>query len=246
MVGASTFAVGLALQVVGASGGTVAADDCLGDLRARKIGFERLDATEGVDTPVVIKGALGAISLEPRGKRAAVMDCTLARALAASSGIFKAAGLTRLEFSAVYDHRLRRDSSQMSAHAFGRAIDVHAFNGTAGRHDVKQDFEAGVGQWQGLVPADGALAACIGAPRSERGRTLRTLVCRLKLETELRIIVTPDDNEDHRDHVHLEYVAAPAPRLAPTAPVVKKAKRPLAKKKQKKKIKRGKKKRARR
>lgn len=181
--------------------------DCLSDLALMEVKFDRPGATVGVVTPVLVKGALGAVSLEQRGDHAALMDCSLARELATASPIFAALGLTRLAFSAAYDHRTRRGSTKLSAHAFGQAIDVHVFDGRSGRHDVKTDFEAGVGRWLGIVPGQDGLDECIGSPVTDRGRRLRTLVCRLKLQTELRVIVTPDDNEDHRDHIHLEYAA---------------------------------------
>ncbi len=195
--------------------------DCLRDLRAKNAEFEQAGTTLDVANPVLIKGRLGALSLEPRGKREALMDCALARALLDAGPIFEAEGLTRLGFSAAYDHRSRRDSTRLSGHAFGRAIDVHVFDGSSGRHDVKNDFEAGVGNWLGIVPGPGAREECIGMPTTERGRRLRTLVCRLKLETELRIIVTPDDNRDHHDHVHLEYAPTRLGRIAPPKPAVK-------------------------
>ena len=43
-----------------------------------------------------------------------------------------------------------------------------------------------------------------GHPRTDVGRLLRTLACRLRASSVLREVITPDDNADHHDHFHLE------------------------------------------
>jgi hypothetical protein len=85
------------------------------------------------------------------------------------------------------------------------AIDVHGFVlDTAGSGstvvEVLRDFEPRVGKWAVLPDA----AECVGHPRTEIGRLLRTLACRLRASSVLREVITPDDNADHRDHFHLE------------------------------------------
>jgi hypothetical protein len=182
-------------------------DSCVDELVSGGAVLETPHESDGIQTPVQIAAKLGTLALLPRCPFPALMDCTLALALQKASPIFVSVGMTILHFSAAYDHRTRRGSLQLSSHAFGRAIDVHALDGLSGHHNVATDFEAGVGSWVGLSPHEGALSECIGNPLTEPGRRLRILVCRLKLETDLRIIVTPDDNKDHRDHIHLEYAA---------------------------------------
>ncbi len=178
---------------------------CEQKLAERGIEFQPLAELGLVKTPVLVFGRIGPLVLVPRGRRLAEMDCTLAVALSDAAPVFVQMGLVRLSFSAAHDHRTRRDLSKLSAHALGLAIDVHTLDGPAGEHDVLRDFEKGVGSWLGLERGDGALVACIGAPTTPRGRTLRTLACRLKLETTFRIVVTPDDNDDHIGHLHLEH-----------------------------------------
>ncbi|MDX2024561.1 MAG: hypothetical protein SF187_30245 [Deltaproteobacteria bacterium] len=212
------------------SGVDAGTDDCVLQLVRGGVALRAPAPSQNIALPVQVDRQLGPLLLVPRGPYPALMDCSLALALQKAAPVFLALGLNELRFSAAYDHRTRRGTSQLSSHSFGRAIDVHVFDGVAGKHDVAADFERGVGAWLHLVPNEGALQACIGSPKTERGRTLRTLVCRLKLETDLRIIVTPDDNDDHRDHIHLEYAAPymlrgaagtpPPPRANVTAPVM--------------------------
>jgi hypothetical protein len=177
---------------------------CLQWLRERALTFVEVPRLEDVRTPIEVRGPLGAIELAPRAGRSAQMDCGLARALVEAGPLFEELGVRKLFFSGASDHRTRRDSTRLSEHAHGLAIDVHVLGTTAGDLDVARDFEAGAGSWRNLVPGQGALEACVGEPRTPRGRALRTLVCRLKLHSAFRVIVTPDDDDDHRDHIHLE------------------------------------------
>ncbi len=45
---------------------------------------------------------------------------------------------------------------------------------------------------------------CIGHPRTEVGRLLRALACRLRASSLFREVIVPDDNADHYNHFHLE------------------------------------------
>jgi hypothetical protein len=178
--------------------------ECLDYLRAQSIPFLAAPPTRGIRTPVQIVGALAGVRLTPRAGRPALMDCELARALYEAGPIVLAAGIDDLAFSGAYDYRNRRRSALLSAHAYGLAIDVHAMSGPAGRFDVKKDFEAGSGRWRGLSAREGDLAGCVGRPTSAAARRLRQLACRLKHHSAFRVIITPDDDADHRDHLHLE------------------------------------------
>jgi hypothetical protein len=185
---------------------------CLDGLRERKVAFVE-SPTRGVRTPVRVLGSLGGVRLrshDPRSKTTAVlMDCELARALLDVAPAFQALGVRELLYSGAYQYRTRRHSNKLSEHAHGLAIDVHAFvidrgaapdrNSAGVVAEVMRDFEPGVGTWAVVAQDD-----CIGRPRTDLGRTLRTLACRLRASTAFREVITPDDNADHRDHFHLE------------------------------------------
>jgi hypothetical protein len=176
---------------------------CLSWLDEHRLAFVPVEIAE-VRTPIEVRGPLESVALVPRAGRPPRMDCSLARALAEAAPIFDELGVRALYFSGAYDHRYRRDSPRLSQHARGLAIDVHAVATADGLLEVSRDFEPGVGVWRNLVPGEGALEACIGQPRTDRGRALRELACRLKLHSAFRAIATPDDDDDHRDHLHLE------------------------------------------
>jgi hypothetical protein len=190
---------------------------CLRALDSQAVAYKRVPGAGGMRTPVEIAGPIGAVALVARGRRSALMDCVLARALLQASGIFQELGITALAFSAAFDNRTRRGSSEVSAHAYGLAIDVHVIRGAFGEYDVRQRYERGVGLWRGLRKDAGLLDACVGQPATKEGRVLRQLACRLKLHPAFRVIVTPDDNADHQDHLHLEASSTffPPPANAP-------------------------------
>jgi hypothetical protein len=204
--------------------GTVASSDrdCLRALERRRILFVPLDPIRGVRTPVVIVGPIRGVNLLPRAGRPAVMDCQLAQALTDAAPIFRQLHVTGLSFSGAYDYRRRRGSSDLSAHAHGLAIDVHAVETTAGTFQVERDYPPDARRWREVDAAGGpgALRDCVGTPANLAGRVLRTLACRLKLHRDFRVILTPDDNADHHDHLHIETYPperVPPPRLSPVA-----------------------------
>jgi hypothetical protein len=186
---------------------------CLQWLTDHGVVYAPVPALVEVRTPIEVRGPLAGVYLVPRAGRPAQMDCELARALFEAGPIFEELGVHSLAFSGAYDHRMRRDGSRLSEHAHGLAIDVHVFGTVVGDLDVARDFEAGAGTWRNLAPGDGALEACIGLPHTPQGRALRTLACRLKLHSAFRVIATPDDDADHRDHLHLETFADTVARV---------------------------------
>jgi hypothetical protein len=177
---------------------------CLERLRARGVAFTEGPDLRGVRTPVTLDGDRFWPRLQPRAGRPAQMDCQLATALVDARPIFDRLGISQLEYSAAYDFRNRRHSDQLSAHAFGLAIDVHAFRAAGHDYPVARSFERHRGRWQSLNLDPGWYQACVGRPRTSGGRTLRRLGCRLHLDDSFRIILTPDDNWDHHDHFHIE------------------------------------------
>jgi len=205
----------LAALAIGCASAAPAPDQlCLGMLRARGVAFREGPALRGVRTPVTLDGDRFSPRLAPRGTRPAEMDCQLAVALVEAAPIFRNLGITQLDYSAAYDYRNRRHSDQLSMHAAGLAIDVHAFHGAGREYPVARTFERRRGAWQALHLQPGWFQDCVGRPRTAGGRTLRRLACRIRLDEAFRVILTPDDNRDHHDHFHIEARPDVAERLA--------------------------------
>ena len=127
-------------------------------------------------------------------------------------------GVTALSFSGAYDYRRRRNSPKLSAHAHGLAIEVHAIETRRGLLDVKADYPRDPLRWR--VPRHPeSLPACVGRPGGRPGRNLRTLACGLKVNPAFRYVLSPDDDADHHDHLHVETYPARSTQLYSTTPV---------------------------
>lgn len=192
---------------------------CLDLLRARGVAFSEGPYLKGVRTPVTLHGELFAPRLTPRHGRPAEMDCQLALALVEAAPVFRRAGINEVEYSAAYHYRNRRRSNQLSAHAAGLAIDVHVFRGLEREYVVSRSFERRPAQWRRLSQGRGGFQACLGRPRTSRGRALRFLACQLRLHDSFRVIITPDDNWDHHDHFHIEARPDASDGVRPAPPV---------------------------
>jgi hypothetical protein len=175
--------------------------DCLAALHDLRVPFVPAGAVRGIATPVEVTGAIGGVQLISRGRRAPVMDCELARALAGAAPSMRQLGVSGLSFSATYDYRVVKGTSRLSGHARGLAIDVHALVTTLGTLDVERDYARDPGRWQatGRDPV-----ACVGAPATPQGRLLRALACELRGQPAIGLLLGPDDNHDHRNHLHIE------------------------------------------
>jgi hypothetical protein len=114
-----------------------------------------------------------------------------------------------LSFSGAYSYRNVRGTGHLSAHAYGLAIDVHALDTTGGRLEVARDFPRDRARWQ--VPR-GEVRGCRTA-----GGPLLALYCELRAQPAFHMILSPDYNDDHRDHLHFEaYPARPTQLLSST------------------------------
>jgi len=84
-----------------------------------------------------------------------------------------------------------------SKHSYGLAIDVSAFTGdTLGTLRIDRDYQAGLGD-----DVD-----CIGAPSTKNAETLKVLQCQLVRSGLFHLVLSPDYDDAHRDHFHLEAV----------------------------------------
>jgi hypothetical protein len=175
--------------------------NCLAGLSGWGIPFVTAGTVKGIETPVEITGPIGGVRLISRGRKAPLMDCELARALAEAAPGMRQLGITGLSFSGTYDYRNVRGSSKLSGHAYGLAIDVHALETSLGTLDVERDYAKDGDRWHG---SRGGGGNCVGAPARPQGRVLRALACQLRAHGAFALILTPDDNYDHRNHLHIE------------------------------------------
>jgi hypothetical protein len=164
---------------------------CLARLGETGIRFASAEPKKGVATPVVIQGPIAGIEFWSHGRGAMITDCRLALALRDVAAELRELGVTKVRFSGAYVYRMSR-VGRLSLHAHGLALDVHEVEAQGRSFDVRRDYARGL--------ADGCEAS---AP------LLNRMACRLRQRRVFKELLTPDDNADHHDHLHLAIAPEP-------------------------------------
>ena len=184
----------LVIAVLGAAPAASADDRCHDELAARGVRW-RPAHRPGIKDGVEIAGPLGGIAWTPPGKDPLVIDCSLAVSLAEAGKYLRAVGLTEARWSSGYSVRNVRGTDHRSKHSFGLAIDVPRFAGPElGTLAVTSDFEMGLGD----------AVDCVGQPMTQGGAILKVLQCELVRSGLFFLVLTPDYDDAHHDHFHLE------------------------------------------
>ena len=176
--------------------GTAHADplgDCTAELDARGVAWKKA-SRPGIAHAVELTGPIGGITLTS-ADQALVIDCSLAVSLAEAGRYVKALGIEKATFSSAYSRRNVRGTNHPSKHSFGLAIDVHTFTGLdLGTLRVDKDYEQGLGD-----DVD-----CVGTPLTQGGAVLKVLQCQLVRSGLFHLVLSPDYDDAHHDHFHLE------------------------------------------
>ena len=175
---------------------TASADDkrgsCYDELSARRVDFKRVKKS-GVANPVEITGALGGVEVSGNGPL--VIDCSLAVSLDEAGRYMRALGVERAVFSSALSRRNVRGTNRPSKHSYGLAIDVSGFTGeNLGTMRIDRDYEQGLGD----------AVDCVGIPMTKGGAVLKVLQCQLVRSGLFHLVLSPDYDDAHHDHFHLE------------------------------------------
>ena len=155
--------------------------DCKAELDARHVAWKAV-SRPGIAIAVEITGPLGGIALTS-DDQPLVIDCSLAVSLDEAGHYLKELGIASVR------------GTSRTKHDTGLAIDVHAFVGPdVGSLRIDRDYEQGLG---GEVD-------CVGAPLTQRGAVLKILQCQLIRSGLFHLVLSPDYDDAHRDHFHLE------------------------------------------
>jgi hypothetical protein len=173
---------------------------CFARLHEAGVAFDRVSADEaaGVRMPLRLRGPIGGVTVVPSDKRAvhAILDCRLALALLSWSEILQRAGVERIEHYSMYRPGARvAGSGHMSGHARGLAIDAARFRLRTGAVvDVQSDWEE----------RDHGPPCPLRSDEAWPSRLLRGLVCDAVQRNLFQIVITPNHDRAHENHVHLE------------------------------------------
>ena len=169
------------------------AGDCFAELDARHVAYKHA-SRPGIQLGVELTGTIGGIALTSEDQPL-VIDCSLAVSLDEAGKYMTALGFTKATFSSAYSRRNVRGTNHPSKHSYGLAIDVHTFSGPdLGNLRVDRDFEQGLGDDMD----------CVGAPLTQGGAALKILQCQLVRSGLFYLVLSPDYDDAHHDHYHLE------------------------------------------
>ena len=157
----------------------------------------------GVEEPVSVAMPLNGVSYrylygdDPR--QTMFMDCRLALSLARAAAHLRARDVIQVLDVGVYNYRCIRNGDppncKLSQHAHAKAIDIAGFvTGDGEVYSVEGDW----------VINDTNISTCAAVPDNPRDAWLRKLICELKTNNVWNIILTPNYDEAHRDHFHVD------------------------------------------
>lgn len=180
-------------------------DDCLAELRARGVPFERADPTRGVDTPIRFSGPIRGVTFRPTYRAqpddkaiTTIADCRLGLAIDDLAAVLARNGVVEAQYMSMYRTRGLGWIKPRMRHPGGRAIDLAAVklaDGTS--YNVRWDFHPRGGATCG----DKASKPFKDTPGA---RLWRSVVCELGDKRSFNLILTPHYDWGHRDHLHME------------------------------------------
>lgn len=174
-------------------------EECYESLRTTGVPFRPHPELNGlVPSPVEILGPVDGVWFRMTHEEDPfVMSCEMAHRLPELVAIWKRHGVLGVEIMSSW-----RTHPFTSFHTMGLALDLPRFWTASGWMSVLEHYEA--------TPER---ETCVGAaPREARARALRTMACEMADTGRLSSVLTPNYNEGHRDHFHVD-IRPDDPRL---------------------------------
>ncbi len=176
---------------------------CLRALARAHVDYERpRSAPPGIETPVVVRGPIRGVTFRasdaPAGHE--LMDCRLAVSLARFATLLRALHVREVRHYSMVRGPSSREPLRdglYPGHPGGMAIDAAVFVRDDGSVlDVLRDYRGRRGR-----PPCGARARVAA---TEPARTLRTIQCESARRGWFHVVLGPNFNVAHRNHLHLE------------------------------------------
>ncbi len=179
------------------------ADDCYDWLDLYGVDYTLGPSRMGIADPVTVNLPLNGVAYRyisyqsPRDTM--LMDCKLAAALARGAYHMRKRDIIELVDIGVYNYRCIGGGTPpdctLSQHAYATAIDIAGFTvGDGTYYSVLDDW----------VIDPGDEATCDTATESDKDRFLHEIICEMKADDIWNIVLTPNYNEAHRDHFHVD------------------------------------------
>lgn len=178
---------------------------CLSVLRRAGVAWSPSGRVQrGISQPIFINGPIGGVTFRGSGTNPRtiheIMDCRLAVALLRWSRQLRALSIREVVHLSIYrpatESAVQRQPVQ-TRHPGAMAIDAGVFVRDDGTIvSVLDHFRGHLGR-----PVCGPEAR---VPRDDRARLLRTIACDSARRGLFHVVLTPNFNEPHRNHFHLE------------------------------------------
>ena len=191
---------------------SVSPQQCLAEVARRKLGVTRFrGAAAGVATPVRVTGPIAGVRFVAPGRKSpyGILDCRLALALSELAVVLKRYDVVEAQIDNMYrPHAHLPGKKKPSQHSFGLAADLTRLKRADGSElSVERDFQGTIGE---PVCGDGARAS---SELSSEATTLRDLICEVARSGLFHHILTPNHDQAHRDHFHLDIARGARQRI---------------------------------
>jgi hypothetical protein len=180
-------------------------DTCRAKLDHVPLEVRTSSPTRGVRDPFRLVGSVDHLAFRPSWSTKhsdpsmEVVDCRLILAFADAAPIFARHGVKGLVYLSAYRPPTGdlQASLRKSRHGAGMALDVGILERSDGTNwNITRDFPKELGR----PPCD----AREEQPTPGSAEDLRALVCDLAVSGLFSVVLTPNFNQDHHDHVHVE------------------------------------------
>ncbi len=181
-------------------------DQCSQELTERGVAFEVLASARGVPFPLRFSAPVRGIEFRayaPGSKMSVydILDCRLALALDDLASVWALHSVTRVRHMSMYrppSGKTWPEGKPGLRHGAGLAIDVGTLHFKDG-HTLVVDRDFG-GHLGGAVCGDGAAPT----PRTAEANLLRLMTCEVVASGSFHVVLTPNFNKPHHNHLHLE------------------------------------------
>jgi hypothetical protein len=174
---------------------------CRAELKKRGVSIELVAGARGIATPVRLKGPVRGIRFVTPGRRSIYgkLDCRLAIALDELARILERHQVSEVQIDNLYRPRAHLPGSRKrSQHSYGLAVDLLSLTLRDGqRLEVERD-------WQGAIGAPPCGPESRLLTESDAAILLRNLVCDVAREGIFHHVLTPNFDQAHRDHLHVD------------------------------------------
>ncbi len=181
------------------------AADCYGWLDLYGLDYERGPANQGVSNPVTVTTPINGMShryvSRTTSRETFFMDCSLALSLARAAPHMRRRDVIELVDIGVYNYRCIGGGTPpdcpngVSQHAYAKAIDIAGFTtGDGEYYSIPDDW---------VIDPRGE-ATCDAATENDRDEFLHRLICDIKADGVWNIVLTPNYNDSHRGHFHVD------------------------------------------